>query len=273
MRKGLTGKRVVIGGSRKTKEISTLIEKQGGIPVVRSLQGTLFLAEKEVESDLQKFIHEGADWVIFTTGIGTETLVSLAEKLGVKEQFFNIISQAMIASRGYKTISALKKLEVKPVAMDRDGTTKGLIRELENFDFSGKRVMVQLHGEEAPSLIKFLEERGASVLKILPYQHITPKTETIITLCEELFGNKVDAVCFTTAIQVRSLFDFAKEKGFLTHMVNLFHENTLAVAVGKVTAEALAEEGVTRLLVPKNERMGAMIVELSRYYTKQLEVN
>ncbi|GAA3326987.1 hypothetical protein GCM10020331_065150 [Ectobacillus funiculus] len=48
----------------------------------------LFLAEKEVEPDLQRFVQEGADWVIFTTGIGTETLLDVTRKLGVEEQFF-----------------------------------------------------------------------------------------------------------------------------------------------------------------------------------------
>ncbi|HWL24979.1 MAG TPA: uroporphyrinogen-III synthase [Ureibacillus sp.] len=268
MGKGLAGKRIAIGGSRKVEEISTLIEKQGGISVVRPLQGTVFLAEKEVEPDLQKFVMEGADWVIFTTGIGTETLLNLAETLGIKDQFLNRIQQASVASRGYKTLSTLKKIGIKPVATDEDGTTRGLIRSLENFDFSGKRVMVQLHGETAPTLIKFLEDRGASVLTILPYQHIAPESETVAKLCEELLNNELDAVCFTTAIQVRSLFNFARENGCLTDILQSFQGRALAAAVGKVTAEALVEEGVERLLAPELERMGAMIIELSRYYEK-----
>ncbi|MDF2790543.1 MAG: uroporphyrinogen methyltransferase, partial [Neobacillus sp.] len=45
-----------------------------------------------------------------------------------------------------------------------------------------------------------------------------------------------------------------------------FNSHILAVAVGKVTAEALREEGVEKMLVPEHERMGAMIMELSQYY-------
>lgn len=56
MGKGLLGKHVAIGGSRKTEEISTIIEKQGGIPVIRPLQGTVYLAEKQVEPDLRTFV-------------------------------------------------------------------------------------------------------------------------------------------------------------------------------------------------------------------------
>lgn len=267
MSKGLTGKRVAIGASRKTDEISTLIEKQGGVPVVRSLQGTVFLEEKEVGPNLNKIVKEGTDWAIFTTGIGMETLLDIAEKLEIKQHFVNIIQQAKIASRGYKTLSTLKKLGIYPEAQDEDGTTRSLLRSLEKFDFSRKRVMVQLHGEKAPSLINFLEEKGADVTLILPYQHIPPATENVETLCEELLEEKLDAICFTTAIQVRSLFNFAREKDCVDSLLTSFNSQIIAVAVGKVTAEALREEGVEKMLVPEHERMGAMIMELSRYYS------
>ncbi|AUS13453.1 uroporphyrinogen-III synthase [Bacillus subtilis] len=269
MGKGLHGKRVAIGGSRKTEEISKIIEKQGGTPVIRPLQGTVYLAEKQVEPDLRTFVEEKADWVIFTTGIGTETLIDMAGKIGLKDEFLQAIRQAKAACRGYKTLSALKKLGITPEASDEDGTTRGLIRSLEPHDFSGKKVMVQLHGENAPALIAFLKEKGASVLPILPYQHIPPEEETVERLCGELMNNDIDAVCFTTAIQVRSLFDFARERGYINEVKTVFEERTIAAAVGKVTAEALREEGITRLLAPEIERMGAMIIELAKYYEEK----
>ncbi|OIK10408.1 uroporphyrinogen-III synthase [Bacillus sp. MUM 116] len=271
MQKDLMAKRIAITGSRKIEEISTLIEKQGGIPVVRPLQGTVLLSEKEVEPDLMRFVRDGADWVIFTTGMGTSTLYELAKKMGVEKEFLQIIRQSKAASRGYKTLSALKELGVKPVAVDQDGTTGGLIKSLEMFDLNGKKVMVQLHGEQAPTLIKFLEDKGASVLKLLPYIHIAPEAETVATICDELITNTLDAVCFTTANQVRSLFDFAKEKGWVEEILDAFQTNTLAVAVGKVTAEALREEAIDRVITPVNERMGAMVIELSRYYRNNVK--
>ncbi|MGG1675321.1 uroporphyrinogen-III synthase [Neobacillus sp. NRS-1170] len=266
MEKSLTGKRVVICGARKTEEISTLIEKQGGVPLVRPLQGTVFLAENEVEPDILEFVQKGADWVIFTTGIGLDSLVTLADKLGLLDDFLSQIQKAKVASRGYKTFSALKKLEITPVAVSEDGTTKGLALALESFNFSGMRIMIQLHGETAPVLTKFFEDNGAVVHKILPYKHIAPERETLEQLCEEIQNNECDAVCFTTATQVRSLFEFARVNNIYEVIAQGFTKNILAVAVGKVTAEALREEGIDRLLVPDNERMGAMIVELAQFY-------
>lgn len=266
MGKGLDNKRVVIGGTRKIEEISTIIEKQGGTPVSRPLQGTVFLAEKEVEPSLQKLADEGADLLIFTTGIGIETLVSISDKLGIKDLFLHRLKEAQVASRGYKTSNALKRMGIKPIAVDQDGTTQGLIHTLEEIDLSNKRVMVQLHGESAPRLIEFLEKKGAIVETILPYQHVAPEEETVAMLCAELTGKEVDAVCFTTQIQVRSLFDYARKRGCDRELLNSFRESVLAVAVGKVTAEALSEEGVERYIAPDNERMGAMIIELANFY-------
>lgn len=269
MEKSLTGKHIVLGASRKTEEMSLLIEKQGGTASVRSLQGTVFKAEEEVKADLLTFITEGADWIIFTTGVGIGALLDLAESLGKKEEFITKVKQGKVASRGYKTAAALKQLNIQPIASDDDGTTQGLIRQLKEVDFTGKSVLIQLHGEKAPALMKFLTEKGAEVSQILPYQHIPPANETVEALCNELRNGTVDAVCFTTAIQVRSLFNFAREKGYAAEIQAVFHGKTVAAAVGKMTAEALREEEIKRMVVPELERMGAMIVELARFFDSE----
>ncbi|MCD8502550.1 MAG: uroporphyrinogen-III synthase, partial [Bacillaceae bacterium] len=206
----LLGKRVVIAGTRKLEEMSTLIEKQGGEPVIRSLQGTVFLAEKEVEPSLQKLVDEGIDMMIVTTGIGLETLLNISEKIGVKEKFVHLLQSIDVASRGYKSLNVLKSFAITPVAVDKDGTTRGLMNALQNYSFAGKKVAVQLHGDAAPQLIAFLEKRGACVIQLLPYQHTPPEKETVERFCRELIEGAYDAVCFTTAIQVRSLFQYAK---------------------------------------------------------------
>jgi uroporphyrinogen-III synthase len=266
MGKSLTSKRIVITGSRKTDEMSLLIQKQGGIPLIRSLQGTIFFAEQELEGDLQRVLEAGVDWFVFTTGAGTEALLEFAEKLGIHGSFLHAMEQSKIAARGYKTLGALKKLSIQPDVVDEDGTVQGLIRALEEVDITGQRVVVQLHGEPAPVLIDFLKSKGAFVTQLLPYQHIPPKEEVVEALCSELMDGQLDTVCFTTAVQVRNLFHYARKHGIDMQIQEVFEQKTLAAAVGKVTGEALREEGIKRLFVAANERMGAMIVELAKYY-------
>ena len=103
-----------------------------------------------------------------------QTLLEQAENLGLKQKFIEQLKASQIASRGYKTAAALKKLDIQAVVSDDDGTTQGLIRQMQEVDFTEKKVVVQLHGEKAPSLIEFLEGKGAVTSLLLPYQHIPP---------------------------------------------------------------------------------------------------
>ncbi|MNZ88395.1 uroporphyrinogen-III synthase [compost metagenome] len=69
-------------------------------------------------------------------------------------------------------------------------------------------------------------------------------------------------------MQVQYLFRHARATGREELLLEQFRQGTLAVAVGKVTAQALKEHGVDRIVMPELERMGAMIIELARYYEK-----
>ncbi|WP_026700849.1 uroporphyrinogen-III synthase [Salibacterium aidingense] len=267
MAKGLEGKKVMIAASRKTDEMKTLIEKQGGEAFVRPLQGTTFLDEAEVTPAVQKVIEMEPDWFIFTTGMGTNTLLEIAEKAGKKEAFQTVIKRANVAARGYKTANALKSIHLVPDVRDDDGTTSSLIRALDGMDFTGKTVAVQLHGIQLPKLETFLLNQGAAVIKeLLPYKHIAPELSTLETVRGELFDLPYDAICFTTQMQVHSLFQYAREQKFDAELLDLFKHTTLPAAVGKVTAEALREEGAEQLIAPDNQRMGAMIIKLSNSY-------
>lgn len=262
----MRGKRVVIAGSRKLEEFSTLVEKQGGVPIIRSMQGTVYFAEEAVGEQLRSLVVNGTDWLVLITGVGTETLFDQAEKLGIYDEFLHVVKQSNIAARGYKTVAALKKKGISPDVVDDDGTNRGLMKAMQYIDFSGQRVVVQLHGEPALGLIRFFEQAGAEVTQLLPYEHIAPEEQAADMLCQELIDQTVDAVCFTTGLQIHNLFNHAKQIGCVELIKQAFEENVLAVSIGKLTAESLLEEGVQRILIPESERLGAMIFMLRDYY-------
>ncbi|MCI3918638.1 uroporphyrinogen-III synthase [Paenibacillus sp. TRM 82003] len=262
----LHGKRIVLAGSRRLEELSLLIEKRGGTPIVRSLQGLTTLAESEVETGIRQLVSLGADWSLFTTGTGLDALLGQTDRLGLREAFLRRVKESKIGVRGYKTYGVLKNVGLEAHAVDEDGTVKGLISALTSHDFTGKRVFVQLHGESVPELVAFLEQRQAIVQQVLPYCHIPPSQDVVSRLCQEIVDGSVHAICFTTAVQVKYLFEFAKQYGFSETIRQSFEDKVLGVAVGRVTAEALKAEGIKRILAPDNERMGAMIVELGAYF-------
>jgi len=265
----LQGKQIVIAGSRKTDEMCMVIEKQGGVPIVRSLQGLTMFDEALLEEPLRNFAEQGADWVILTTGMGSDQIVNTADSIGIKQAVLGRLAEAKIATRGYKTSAFLKRSGFKAVVSTDDGTMDGLIENLEAFDFEGQRVWIQLHGESAPKLVRFLENKGASQVEaVLPYKHVPPDAATVELLLSELSAGTVDTVCFTTAVQVHYLFKHAIESGRKELLLNIFNQHIVAAAVGKVTAAALKEYGVERIIVPELERMGALIIEIGRYYER-----
>lgn len=260
-------KRIVIAGSRKTDEMSLIIEKKGGIPLIRSLQGLTMFEEDLLEEPLRRLAEQGADWIILTTGIGSDSLVGAADKLGIGQSVLDRMSQAKIATRGYKTSAFLKRTGLQAIVSDDDGTMQGLMDNLSAYDFTGQRVWIQLHGEPAPELVRFFENKGAvQVEALLPYRHVPPEISTLDMLMAELVEGLVDTVCFTTAVQVHYLFKHAIKTGHNELLLQAFDRQVVAAAVGKVTAEALKEYGVKRIVVPEIERMGAMIIEIVRYY-------
>jgi uroporphyrinogen-III synthase len=264
--KKLAGKRIALVGQRKNEELSKIIENLGGIPLVRPAQGTIFLDDSNIESDIKSFVTGRFDWMICTTGIGMDTLYSIARKMGYERDFIEALRKAKVAARGYKTIHFLKKLGITPVVRDDDGSTAGLLRQLAVHDLKGCTVALQLHGDPAPMLIQWLEEQGCEYREILPYKHVPPHPEVMEQLISEILNGDIDAVNFTSRPQARFFMSYARERGVEQDILKAFSNNVVAVAVGRVTAQALKEEGIERIVVPEYERMGSAIISLAQYY-------
>ncbi|WP_020619436.1 uroporphyrinogen-III synthase [Paenibacillus daejeonensis] len=269
----LEGKVIAITGPRKAEEMSRMIGKFGGSAVVRPAQGTVFLDDSRIREQLTALIEQPAEWLILTTGVGTEALLQTAEKLGLSESFRRALSRMKLAARGYKTVNVLKKLGLTPSARDLDGTTAGLLREMKDVDLSGRRVALQLYGDPAPRITAMLAERGAICEELLPYRHIPPESDVTEQLIDEICSGAIDAVALTSTVQVRYIMASAARMGRLDEVLRSLEKKVLAVAVGKVTAESLREEGVTRVLYPEEERMGSMVVSMSRYFDQLNETS
>ncbi|BBH23792.1 hypothetical protein Back11_51370 [Paenibacillus baekrokdamisoli] len=267
----LEGKIIAITGPRKAEEFSKMVGKFGGTSLIRPAQGTVFLDDTQIEEQLKALIENPADWIILTTGVGTDALLQMAEKLGLGEQFLAVLGQIRIAARGYKTVNVLRKLGLTPEVRDDDGTSAGLLRMMEAYDLRGSSVALQLYGDPAPRLVAELVKRGAHCEELLPYRHIAPEGNVVEGLVDEILTGQVDAVALTSTVQVRYLIGCATKLGKLRELREAFESKVLAVAVGKVTAEAVHEEGIQRVLFPEEERMGSMIVAMSKYFNQDEE--
>ncbi len=264
--KPLEGKRIAIAGDRRFDDIAKIVAKQGGAALSRPMMRSAPLDAPETTEAVLRLCDAGCDWLILVTGMGTRALVQVAQTLGRKDDLLRRMGEAKLAVRGYKTVKALKELGLKPYIEDDDGTTEGLRRQLEPFDFQGVHVAFKLHGERVPELTDWLEGRGAEVLEIPLYRYRPPSDAEVQTLLNEIFSGDLDAVAFTSNTQVHYLFEVAARLGRDEALRDAFTSTTLAASVGHMTSAALREQGVTRLVQPEHERMGAMIVTLAEYY-------
>lgn len=263
----LEGKQIAVTGARKQDEVKQLVANFGGVAHIRPAQGTILTDEEEIGPAMRRMIAEGADWVIFTTGQGAQRLLDVARQSDMLWDWLRLLRTARVAARGYKTRKLLKEWAISPAVSDDDGTSAGLMRAFgEAPQLDGRKVVVQLHGERPERLLRWLEDNGAVVETLMPYIHVPPPESDIRSFLEELQERKFDAVAFTSALQVRYLFEMAGRFGMKEMLRSRLSGDVLAAAVGKVTAEALEEEGVAPVLQPSDQRIGSLVVKLARYF-------
>ena len=270
--KGLMNRRVAIAGDRRFEDIAKLVAKQGGVALSRPMMRSAPIDDPETTEAVLRLCDEGCDWLLLVTGMGTRAMVGVAESLGRKDDLLRRMGDAKLGVRGYKTVKALKELGLKPSVEDDDGTTEGLRRMLEPYDFAGKRVAFKLHGERVPELTQWLEAKGASVLEIPLYRYRPPSDEEVRTLLDEIFSGELDAVAFTSNTQVNYLFSVAERFGQADTLRKAFAGPVQAVSVGHMTSAALREQNVTDIIQPEHERMGAMVVTLAEHYRQQAQI-
>ncbi|HET7615618.1 MAG TPA: uroporphyrinogen-III synthase, partial [Bacillales bacterium] len=148
--------------------------------------------------------------------------------------------------------------------LSEDGTTAGLMEKLNAVDLNGKKFVVQVLDGAGLDSITQLNESGAECFALSPYEYEPAGEEILSNLCSLIIEEKIDAAAFTSAGQVDSLFRYAERSGSTPKIVKAFNRKTLAAAVGKVTGDKLREEGVDRVVVPENQRMGAMVMALAK---------
>lgn len=266
----LANKTIAVGGSRRFTEIEKLITKLGGQAEEYALMNAVPLNDPSITEPLTKVCEEGFDYFIGITGMGVKAMLQAAELLELRDVLTQRLTDSMLAVRGYKTVKALKELDLKPAIQDDDGSVEGLVRPLKEIDLAGKKVAIQLHGESLadsmPSLRDLLESQGASYTEIPLYHYSPPTDDLVIDLLNAMQAGTITDVAFTSKTQVKFLFEIVERLEKLETLRTLFASKVTAVSVGHMTSGALREWGIERIVEPEQERMGAMIMALAEHY-------
>ncbi|WP_082235174.1 uroporphyrinogen-III synthase [Halobacillus massiliensis] len=257
----LADKTIGIAADRNSEAIEEMIRKQGGKAVTKSIQGRKWLHEASAERDVDKLIDTSFDWVILTTGIGAKALEEAAERTGRQQDFLDALKRAKLAVRGSKTVKWMREKGLNAEIVSSDGTMHELIEHLKMVDLNEQNFFLQLYNKDEKQLIDRLTSLPIQLYQSLPYHYESPDSDTIEELRNLITQNQLDAVLFTSKTQVQNLF--AKED---EAVLNAFKKHVLAGAVGKVTAKELRTFGIEQIVEPEKPKMGALVVELTKYY-------
>lgn len=268
MAQPLEGVTVAILEHRFTKEFATLFERYGA-----KVDACPLLEERPVENrgELQEFVRHLVsgrfDAMIFLTGVGAKFLISEAESLGIKDDFLSALGKLMIVVRGPKPVAALRQFGIRVDVVPDNPTTEGVIEALRTRDMQGLQVGVQLYGTPNPQLVAALEAKGAKVNPVQVYGYGAASDSSAVgALIGRILNRQVQAIAFTTASQVRMLFDFAAKLGAAEKLEETLKNSVVIASIGEVTSRALGERGLSAKILPKQSKMGSLVQAVAEYF-------
>jgi uroporphyrinogen-III synthase len=127
---------------------------------------------------------------------------------------------------------------------------------------AGARVVVQRYGEANRRLCEALTGRGASVQEVATYRWALPQdTAPLERLIDALARSAVDAVVFTSAVQVKHLFAVAEQRGRAAELPALM-SGIIVASIGPVCSRALAERGIRPTFEADPPKLGPLVAGL-----------
>ena len=267
---GFTGLRVLALESRRAAELAKLISAYGGEPVVAPAMREVPLdSNTEALSFAEGLLAGQFDIVIFLTGVGTRAVLSVAETKHPRDALIAAFERVKVVPRGPKPIAVLRELGITPAVMvPEPNTWRELLEALDEaqkslpeFHLRGARIAVQEYGVSNPELIRGLNDRGAMVTRVPVYQWVLPENVAPLeSAVRELAAGKIDAVLFTTGVQVTHLFQVAAEINLGEPMLRGLRGAVVA-SIGPTTSEELHRKGIPPDLEPSHPKMGFLVKE------------
>jgi uroporphyrinogen-III synthase len=258
-RSPLAGKRIVITrAALQSEAIARELSALGAIPVV------LPLVEFEEPGDFSALDTalgqtEQFGWVIFTSGQAVRAVAARSERLG--NPLTQAASKSRIAAVGPVSAEAVRQvgLPVEYVAKNHHGVA--LANELGE-RLRGQRVLLPRSDRANPELPAALSGYGAQVTEVIAYRNLIPGAVDKQNL-GKIAAGEADAILFFSPSAVQHF-------GELLGSERLFAlEDKIAItAVGPVTANALRQAKVERMVVAADTTTGAVLTALGKYFAE-----
>ena len=248
----LYGRRIALPEAREAERLALMLQEQGAETLSCPLVAIIDVAEPgPVHAWLHRFVDTPCDDVILLTGEGLRRLRGAAQSAGLDRAFLGALARPRKITRGPKPAQALRELGLIANLRTEEPTTEGIIKLLSQNDLHNRRVGVQLYPDAPTRLADFLRGAGTVPDPVVPYAYASQAEDAkVAALIDEMACDRIDVVAFTSASQVRRLFDAARVSGRVEKL-RAGLQNTVVAAVGPVVADALARHGVAAAIVPR----------------------
>jgi uroporphyrinogen-III synthase len=239
----LQGKTIAVPEMRELEVFSALLERRGA-KVLRCPLVTIHDSpdSAQVLAFAVKLADGGFDDFVLITGEGLRRILSCIDKHepALRARFVEGLGKLRTITRGPKPARALRTLGLKPGMEATEPTTDGVIRSLSTHALEGRRIAVQLYGDDPNlTLMRFLRERNASITTVAPYVYGNAADDaTVQALLERMAAGEVDAIAFTSKRQFEQLMTQHP-----TPLVRKALSRTLIAAVGPVVADSIRAHG------------------------------
>jgi uroporphyrinogen-III synthase len=239
----LKGKRIAVPEMRELEIFAGLLERRGA-EVLRCPLVTIY--DSPHSAAVLAFavrVAEGSfDDFVLITGEGLTRILSCIDKHdpSLRSRFIEGLGKLRTITRGPKPARALRAVGLKPGIEATEPTTEGVIRSMSAHPLEGRRIAVQLYGND-PNLVlmRFLRDRNAQVTTVAPYVYGNAADDaTVHALLERMAAGEVDAIAFTSKLQIERLVNQHPAP-----LVRRALSRTKIAAVGPFVAEAIRAAG------------------------------
>jgi uroporphyrinogen-III synthase len=260
----LQGFRIGVTAARKAEEQIALLERRGArvewAPALSTEPNRVDAAA--LRAATEKVLAEPVDMFLATTGVGTRAWFDAAEEWGLLEPLLDSLRRAEILARGPKSVGALRRRGLRELWAPESEEFDDVLAHLRGRDLTGKRIVVQEHGQSLSMVAHALRRQGARVETVTVYRVASAVDPTPVFALVDLVADGVlDAVTFTSAPAVAAFMEAAGSVGRRDEVVAAFQADVVAACVGPVTAAAFELWGVPTIF-PERSRTAAMVKQL-----------
>jgi uroporphyrinogen-III synthase len=265
----LAGRTIAVLEARMGDAVSTMFEREGAT-VFRApaLLEQAIDAGPEVEHWINTLVSGGYDVVVFLTGVGAARVLDEVARLGRLEAVRDALVRTTVVARGPKPLAALNRRGVAAtVTVPEPWTTRESIETLRRISLAGLRVALVHYGERSVPLSDAIVTAGASLDELCVYEwQMPPDVTPLEGLVTAVVDGAIDAVVFTSQVQVRHLVAIAARSGRTAELVDALNTRTITASIGPTCSAALVERGVAPHLEPARPKLGPLVERVVTHF-------